>query len=91
MGQLGEDWGFRLRRRDGSRKPAIYLTDMVYADDIALLAPSFEVAQQMLDAVVHETQFAGLRVNAGKTKFLVRGDLAASSVPLGPVAARRGP
>ena len=34
--------GFWLRRRDGSRKPAIYLTArQVYADDIVLLAPSW--------------------------------------------------
>jgi hypothetical protein len=50
----------------------------VYADDIVLLAPSFEAAQRMLDAVIRETKLAGLRVNVGKTKFLVRGDLAAS-------------
>jgi hypothetical protein len=78
MAHVGDDWGFRLRRRDGSRKPALYVTDMVYADDIALLAPSFAVAQQMLDAVIRETRLAGLRVNAAKTKFLVRGDLARS-------------
>ncbi len=79
MARLGDDWGFRLRGRDGSRRPALYLTDLDYADDVVLLAPSFEVAQQMLDAVVRETTLAGLQVNVAKTKFLVRGDLASSS------------
>ena len=33
----------------------------------------------MLDAVIRETSLAGLRINVGKTKYMVRGDLAAST------------
>jgi hypothetical protein len=72
------EWGFRLRKRNGSRNPELYITDLVYADDIVLLAPSFEVAQRMLDAVIRETSLAGLQINVDKTKVLVRGDLVRS-------------
>jgi hypothetical protein len=67
-----------LRRRTGSRCPALGLTDLVYADDIVLLAPSFKVAQWMLDAVARECRPLGLLINVKKTKFMVRGDLRAT-------------
>jgi len=71
-------WGFVLRPRRGSREPALFITDMVYADDIALLAPSFAVAQRMIDAVIRETSIAGLSINVQKTKYMVRGDLSSA-------------
>ena len=40
-GSDSSEWGFRLRRRSGSRRPELVITAMVYADDIVLLAPSY--------------------------------------------------
>jgi hypothetical protein len=68
-------FGFLIRGRDGRQLPVLRITDLDFADDIALVAESFETAQAMLDAVNTEASLAGLRINLVKTKVLVRGDL----------------
>jgi hypothetical protein len=72
-------WGFFLRDRKGPRSPALYLTDTDLADDIGLYGTTYEATQRMLDAVIRETKMAGLSINVAKTKYMVRGDLAATS------------
>ena len=49
---------------------------MTFADDIALLAQTFEHADLMLQAVALVGREAGLEINVEKTKVLVVGDLA---------------
>jgi Reverse transcriptase (RNA-dependent DNA polymerase) len=74
--------GYLIKERDGSRKPAITLSDLEFADDIALVAETAEEAQKMLNSVDREARLAGLRINILKTKWMVFGDLAASSFNL---------
>jgi Reverse transcriptase (RNA-dependent DNA polymerase) len=58
-------------RRNGSRQMEQRVTDLTFADDIALLASSFEDGQKMLDALAAAAAPAGLTINAPKTKVMV--------------------
>ncbi|BHF73604.1 hypothetical protein SprV_0401668600 [Sparganum proliferum] len=67
------DWilGRALRENDGVEfAPGHRLTDLDYADDIALLASSFGDLQSMVSRVNEVAQSVGLSINAGKTKVL---------------------
>ncbi len=48
----------------------LYLTDLTYADDIALLGDSAEAVQDALDNIDRFAKVVGLRINASKTKVL---------------------
>nr|VZI12816.1 unnamed protein product [Spirometra erinaceieuropaei] len=64
------DWipGMALHEVDGVEfAPGNPLTDLDYADDTALLAPSFDNLQSMLSRVNEVIKSAGLPINAGKT------------------------
>ena len=71
--EIGEDVGFSLqqnsnrigRRRDGS---PVELTDLEFADDIALLSDNMTDAQRLLAAVEHWALAVGLKMNKGKTE-----------------------
>ena len=43
--------GFQLRKRKGRRVPPITITDMDFADDIALISEGIKEAQEMLTRV----------------------------------------
>nr|VZI21112.1 unnamed protein product [Spirometra erinaceieuropaei] len=65
------DWilGRALRDSDGVEfAPGHRLTDLDYADDIALLALSFGDLQSMVSRVNEVAKSVGLSINAGKTK-----------------------
>ncbi|BHF75571.1 hypothetical protein SprV_0501866700 [Sparganum proliferum] len=65
------DWilGRALRDSDGVEfAPRHRLTDLDYADDIALLASSFGDLQSMVSRVNEVAKSVGLSINAGKTK-----------------------
>nr|VZI08728.1 unnamed protein product [Spirometra erinaceieuropaei] len=65
------DWilGRALRDSDGVEfAPGHQLTDLDYADDIALLASSFGDLQSMVSRVNEVAKSVGLSINAGKTK-----------------------
>ncbi|BHF64913.1 hypothetical protein SprV_0200792100 [Sparganum proliferum] len=65
------DWilGRALRGSDGIEfAPGHRLTDLDYADDIALLASSFGDLQSMVSRVNEVAKLVGLSINAGKTK-----------------------
>ncbi|BHF79017.1 hypothetical protein SprV_0602213400 [Sparganum proliferum] len=65
------DWilGRALREIDGVEfAPEHRLTDLDYADDIALLASSFDDLQSMVSRVNEVAKSVGLSINAGKTK-----------------------
>ena len=65
-----EELGFRLRRRQSRRIPAICLTDLGFADDIALLSDEIKQARQLLRNVETECGKVGLGLNAKKTKVM---------------------
>ena len=50
---------------------AIKITDADFADDIALLANSIQEVQDLLHDVEIEASLVGLKMNEGKTKYLV--------------------
>ncbi|BHF77445.1 hypothetical protein SprV_0602055000 [Sparganum proliferum] len=65
------DWilGRALHEGDGVEfAPGRRLTDLDYADDIALLASSFGDLQSMVSRVNEVAKSVGLSINAGKTK-----------------------
>ena len=49
------------------------LTDLDFADDIALLAENNQQCQQMTQQLKEESNKIGLRINLGKTKILKLG------------------
>ena len=55
-----EELGFTLRRRQSRRTPAICLTDLDFADDIALLSDEIKQARQLLRNVETECGKVGL-------------------------------
>ncbi|XP_015753298.1 PREDICTED: uncharacterized protein LOC107333054 [Acropora digitifera] len=65
-----EDLGFRLTRRLSSRKRAVVVTDLDFAEDIALLSEQVEQAQELLKRVEESAKQIGLEMNAKKTKCL---------------------
>ena len=58
------------RKRQSRRISAICLTDLDFADDIALLSDKIEQSRQLLHNVEVECGKAGLLTNAKKTKAM---------------------
>ena len=56
--------------RRSQRQAAVTLTDLDFADDIALLSDKIEQAQSILSRVQRECQKVGLALNAKKTKYI---------------------
>ena len=67
---ITETDGLTLRRRRSRRYPTEVLADLDYADDIALLENSIELAQDLLVRVEKACQDVGLFLNAPKTKYM---------------------
>ena len=64
------DTGVVIEPRRGKRQSEIKLRDSSYADDIALLNHSLELAEELLHAVERAAMAVGLHLNAGKTEVL---------------------
>ena len=62
--------GLTLKRRRSSHHPAVVLSDLDYADDIALLENTIKSAQDLLNRVEKACQDVGLFLNAPKTKYM---------------------
>ena len=65
-----EELGFTLFPRKSRRVPPVMITDLSFADDIALLSDSVVKAGKLLKAVETECKRIGLQVNARKTKTM---------------------
>ena len=65
------DLGVTLKRRQSSRQPAVYLTDLDYADDIALLSETISNAQSLLSNLESAALEVGLTINVSKTKAML--------------------
>ena len=65
-----EKLGFELHPRRSGRHPAIKITDLLFADDIALLSNEIWQALELLSLVESEGAKVGLAVNAKKTEFM---------------------
>jgi len=66
--------GVTVRPRQGSRCPAEYLTDLDYADDIALVSETIMNAQVLLLKLETAAATLGLTINQWKTKAMIIGD-----------------
>ena len=67
---LHADLGFTLTKARSSRYPAQSITDVDYADDLALLSDTVEEATKLLHLVEEAASEIGLYINAGKTEFI---------------------
>ncbi|KAI8514657.1 hypothetical protein Bbelb_072480 [Branchiostoma belcheri] len=65
-----EELGFQLVKRRSRRIGPKVVTDLDFADDIALLSEEVHQAQQLLRNVETSVARVGLQMNAGKTKFM---------------------
>ena len=63
-----EELGFTLTPRQSRRIPVKVVTDLDFADDIALVSDTASKAQQLLRAVECECNKIGLNLNAKKHK-----------------------
>ena len=65
-----EELGFHLVKRKSRRVGPEVLTDLDFADDIALISEEIRQAQDLLLRVEKSVGKVGLKMNAGKTKFM---------------------
>ena len=64
-----EEFGFKLHRRRISRVKAVTITDLDFADDLAITTEEMEQAQRILLQLDIEAEKVGLVCNADKIKF----------------------
>ena len=62
--------GLTLTRRRSTRHPASHLSDLDYADDIALFADTIQKAELLLHKVESASKSAGIFRNPSKTKYM---------------------
>ena len=70
-----EELGFELKPKKSRRYPATILTDLSYADDIALVSHDVYVihicqAKTLLTCVEEEAAKIGIHINAKKTEII---------------------
>ena len=65
-----EEIGFQLHRRQSRRKGPEVITDLDFADDIALLSEQINQAQDLLTSIETTAAQIGLEMNAKKTKVM---------------------
>ena len=62
--------GLTLKRRQSRRHPEEVLSELAYADDIALLDNTLKEVEDLLHRVEEAAQSIGLFLNASKTKYM---------------------
>ena len=73
-----KDYCFKLAKERSRRYPTKTITDMDYADDIALLANTPDLSKTLLHSLERVAAGLGLHVNADKTEYMYfnqRGDI----------------
>ena len=65
-----ERLGFQLTRRQSRRVPGKTITDLDFADDIALVSENNQQAQELLLRLENEANKVGLHLNSKETKFM---------------------
>ena len=65
-----EELGFQLERRKSRRIGPEVVTDLDFADDIALISEKIDQAQELLKRVEISVGKVGLKMNSSKTKFM---------------------
>ena len=62
--------GFTLSERKSRRHPAIKITDVDYADDLAIVTDKTSESTILLHKIENTAKEIGLNINAGKTEFI---------------------
>ena len=70
IGNDAEEIGFKLNHKICRRHNPDIITDLDFADDIALVTEKMKQAQYFLHHVQHNAAKTGLHLNAGKTEFM---------------------
>ena len=70
IGGHEEEFGFKITKKQSRRHSATILTDLSYADDIALVSQEVKQAQLMLTNIEIEVAKIGLHINAKKTEIM---------------------
>ena len=65
-----QDLGFTLAKARSKRHPAKMITDVDYADDLALASDIIEDAEKLLHSLESAAKQIGLHINAKKTEFM---------------------
>ena len=65
---MEEELGFHLERRRSKRVAPLTITDLDFADDIALICQEIEKAESLLHRIENETNKLGLYLNSKKTE-----------------------
>ena len=67
---LVDEDGLTLKPANGCRHPAVTLTALAYADDVAITSDSASGAESTLRRLQFHSEAIGLKLNAAKTKVL---------------------
>lgn len=70
MKKSAGDFGFVYEEQKSRRSPAKLINDLDFADDIALLEKSHEMANKQLATLSSEAKKVGLEINIDKTKYM---------------------
>ena len=65
-----KEGGLLYQPRKSSRRPALYITDADFADDIALLSDNLTDAQALLSSLESAANCAGLHLNESNTECM---------------------
>ena len=74
---MNDSFGILIRDKTGTIRrgsPALYLTDLDFADDIVLLGSTIPKAQKLLNSLEKAALKVGLRLNKSKTEYILVGD-----------------
>ena len=66
--------GIQLTAQQSKRNPATFLTDLDFADDLALVSETIQFAENLLHSLETAASQVGLFCNEGKTEFLCTSD-----------------
>ena len=67
---MSSDYGLTIRPRQSRRVPAVTVTDLDFADDLALLSNTIQDAQSLLHDLEVAAEQVGLFMNSSKTEFM---------------------
>lgn len=70
IGDREHELGFEIERRRSRRHPPVVVSDLDFADDIALLSEEIAQAQELLARVESEAAKVGLYLNEKKTELM---------------------
>ena len=62
--------GITIKKQTSRRHPSKHLTDLDYADDMALISDTLPKAQELLNSLEKASNKVGLFLNAKKTKYM---------------------